>query len=101
MPHALSAPSLGDVVSNGDPGPPRLTDLKVFVSYSRADLQFVDRLRQGLLSHEIEAFVDRSHIEKLVEWRARIEPRTHGEFPLRQLRNQLGAQPGCCRGGQS
>jgi hypothetical protein len=47
--------------------------LNVFISYSRQDTQFVDRLQTALRSHEIEAFVDRRDIEKAEEWWSRIE----------------------------
>lgn len=47
--------------------------LNVFISYSRQDMAFVDRLQQALAAHDIEAFVDRAHIEKGEEWWARIK----------------------------
>jgi tetratricopeptide (TPR) repeat protein len=47
--------------------------LNVFVSYSRQDTKFVDRLQVALGSQGIEAFVDRRDIEKAEEWWARIK----------------------------
>lgn len=46
--------------------------LNVFISYSRQDIVFVDRLQAALAERSIEAFVDRDHIEKGEEWWARI-----------------------------
>jgi hypothetical protein len=46
--------------------------LNVFISYSRQDIAFVDRLQQALARRGIEAFVDRERIEKGEEWWARI-----------------------------
>ena len=47
--------------------------LNVFISYSRQDIAFVDRLQETLRSRGIEAFVDREHIEKSEEWWTRIK----------------------------
>lgn len=47
--------------------------LDVFISYSRQDIAFVDRLQAALATESIEAFVDRDHIEKGEEWWARIK----------------------------
>ena len=49
------------------------TKLKVFISYSRSDQTFVDRLGEALQLHDIEALVDRSHIEKFADWWERIQ----------------------------
>lgn len=46
--------------------------LKVFISYSRQDMAFVDRLQTALAERGIEAFVDRDHIEKSEDWWARL-----------------------------
>jgi len=46
--------------------------LNVFISYSRQDIAFVDRLQQALARRGIEAFVDRERIETVEEWLARI-----------------------------
>src|SRR5262245_14198319 len=48
------------------------SNLSVFISYSRQDIAFVDRLQQALAECGIEAFVDREHIEKAEAWWARI-----------------------------
>ncbi|MCC0014720.1 MAG: toll/interleukin-1 receptor domain-containing protein [Rhodobiaceae bacterium] len=45
----------------------------VFISYSRRDLAFVDRLQAGLEKRGIAAFVDREAIAKGEEWWARIQ----------------------------
>src|SRR5262245_40092294 len=47
--------------------------LNVFISYSRQDIAFVDRLQEALAERGIEAYVDREHIEKGEEWWARIK----------------------------
>jgi WD40 repeat protein len=47
--------------------------LNVFISYSRQDTEFVDRLQTALRSRGIEAFVDRQDVEKAEEWWARIK----------------------------
>ncbi len=47
--------------------------LCVFISYSRHDADFVDRLQSALHQRGIEAFVDLEDIEKGEEWWARIE----------------------------
>jgi phosphoribosylformimino-5-aminoimidazole carboxamide ribotide isomerase len=47
--------------------------LNVFISYSRQDIAFVDRLQTSLKGRGVEAFVDREQIEKGEEWWARIK----------------------------
>lgn len=47
--------------------------LKVFISYSRQNLAFVDRLQAALAERDIDAAVDRSEIAKGEEWWKRIE----------------------------
>ena len=47
--------------------------LRAFISYSRHDSAFVDRLQAALSSCGIEAFVDREHIEKSEAWWVRIQ----------------------------
>ena len=47
--------------------------LKVFLSYSRKDLAFVDRLQAALERKGIEVFVDREDIEKGEDWWNRIQ----------------------------
>jgi len=46
--------------------------LNIFISYSRSDLAFVDRLQVALAAYGIQAFVDRQQIEKGEAWWARI-----------------------------
>ena len=48
-------------------------ELKVFISYSRRDAEFVDRLQDALAARGITAHVDRQDIEKGEEWWARIQ----------------------------
>lgn len=63
-----------NVRNNGMPsGSARSTALNVFISYSRRDLDFVDRLEAALAARGIAASVDRSAIEKGEEWWARIQ----------------------------
>jgi tetratricopeptide (TPR) repeat protein len=47
-------------------------ELKVFVSYSRADLAFVNRLDAALGPEGIKLYTDRHDIEAFEDWRARI-----------------------------
>jgi WD40 repeat protein len=47
--------------------------LDVFVSYSRRDLDFVDRLQPALAARGVRAAVDRTDIEKGEAWWTRIE----------------------------
>ncbi|CAN5164465.1 hypothetical protein BH10PSE7_BH10PSE7_10220 [soil metagenome] len=47
--------------------------LRVFVSYSRADSAFVDRFETALLGKNVVCFIDRSDIESFVDWRERVE----------------------------
>jgi WD40 repeat protein/tetratricopeptide (TPR) repeat protein len=49
------------------------TKLKVFISYSRRDLAFVDRLQVAMNEHGIDAAVDRTEIEKGEDWWKRIQ----------------------------
>jgi WD40 repeat protein len=51
----------------------RSAKLNVFISYSRQDIAFVDRLQAAIAAHGIEAFVDREYIEKSEEWWVRIK----------------------------
>lgn len=46
---------------------------RVFISYSRRDLEFVDQLQARLDQQDIEALVDRDAIEKAEDWWARIQ----------------------------
>ncbi len=46
---------------------------KVFISYSRKDLAFADRLEAALKTHGIEALIDRSEIYAFEDWWKRIQ----------------------------
>jgi hypothetical protein len=41
---------------------------KVFISYSRKDLAFADRLETALKSHGFEVLIDRAEIYALEDW---------------------------------
>ena len=49
------------------------SNFSVFISYSRQDLAFVDRLQAALELDGVEVFVDREAIEKGEEWWLRIQ----------------------------
>ena len=53
--------------------PANQEELKVFISYSRKDLEFVDRLQASLKEQGVHAYVDREDIHKGEEWWARIK----------------------------
>src|SRR3984893_886350 len=46
---------------------------KVFISYSRKDMAFADRLEQALKARGFEPLIDREEIYALEEWWKRIE----------------------------
>ena len=46
---------------------------KIFISYSREDIEFVNRLETALNNDNFELLIDRSHIEKLTDWWERIQ----------------------------
>lgn len=46
---------------------------KVFISYSRADLDFADKLDAALKASGFETLIDRRDIQKFEDWWARIE----------------------------
>ena len=50
----------------------RREDTRVFLSYSRQDMSFVDRLEQALVERGITVYLDRTEIEKGVDWWERI-----------------------------
>ena len=54
-------------------GSPGTEAPKVFISYSRRDIAFVDRLQTALDARGIEVFVDRDDIEKGESWWLRIQ----------------------------
>ncbi len=47
--------------------------VKAFISYSRRDLAFVDRLEPALNARGVEPLIDRRDIEKFEDWWSRIE----------------------------
>jgi WD40 repeat protein len=47
--------------------------LRVFISYSRQNIAFVDSLQASLVDRDIEAAVDRTEIEKSEDWWKRIQ----------------------------
>jgi WD40 repeat protein len=53
----------------------RATEAKarIFISYSRKDLAFADRLERALTARSFEPLIDREAIEDLEDWRKRIE----------------------------
>src|SRR5262249_2131127 len=53
---------------SGEPSP-----AKVFISYSRKDMAFVDRLEAALKARGFEPLIDRTGIYAFEEWWARIE----------------------------
>src|SRR5258708_36482200 len=46
---------------------------KVFISYSRKDMAFTDRLEAALKSRELEPLIDRSEIHAFEDWWQRIQ----------------------------
>ena len=50
----------------------RSGETRVFLSYSRQDMAFVDRLERALNEHGITVYLDRTEIEKGVDWWERI-----------------------------
>ena len=53
--------------------PPEPEKSTAFISYSRTDIDFVDRLEEALKARGVDARVDREDIEKGEEWWTRIE----------------------------
>lgn len=47
-------------------------ETRVFLSYSRRDAEFVDRLEQALSAHGVTVYIDRTAIEHGVDWWERI-----------------------------
>jgi WD40 repeat protein len=52
---------------------PESAELRVFISYSRQNIAFVDRLEAALQNRGIKAAVDRTEIEKSEDWWKRIQ----------------------------
>jgi hypothetical protein len=48
-------------------------EAKVFVSYSRQDMAFVDELDSALSARGIKTLIDRTDIEKSADWWERIQ----------------------------
>ncbi len=46
---------------------------KIFISYSRKDMAFADRLEQALTARGFEPLIDRSEIYAFEDWWKRIE----------------------------
>src|SRR5215471_9805565 len=59
-----------DGPGSGNEAPPRA---KIFISYSRKDIAFADRLEAALKVRGFEALIDRSEIYAFEEWWQRIE----------------------------
>jgi hypothetical protein len=49
---------------------------KVFISYSRKDIEFADRLDAALKARGSEPLIDRTDIYAFEEWWKRVEPTT-------------------------
>jgi hypothetical protein len=69
----------------------------VFISYSRSDEAFVERLRDGLAENGKDVWVDREDIGPAVEWRREIELGIEGAdiFAFVITPDSLGSEP--CR----
>jgi hypothetical protein len=55
------------------PGTGQRASAKVFISYSRKDTDFADRIEAALKAHGFEVFIDRHEITAPEEWWKRIE----------------------------
>jgi hypothetical protein len=62
--------SVTDELPEGSPGEPRT---KVFISYSRADLAFADRIVAALNERGFEPLIDRRDIKAAEKWRDRLK----------------------------
>jgi len=62
--------SLGDVEVAGRKGQSKA---KIFISYSRKDMAFADRLEAGLKAYGFDTLIDRAEIYALEDWWKRIE----------------------------
>ena len=60
-------------VETAGPDPAPQSKAKVFISYSRKDLGFTDRLEAALKARGVEPLVDRTEIYAFEEWWKRIE----------------------------
>lgn len=50
----------------------KTTDLAVFISYSRKDLEFVEALAQALSSHNVSVYLDKTDIAPGEDWKKRL-----------------------------
>ena len=76
-------PALNLLRPSADGDPPVITDsenardaeprARIFISYSRKDMAFADRLEAGLKARGFEPLIDRSEIHALEDWWKRIE----------------------------
>lgn len=65
---------MGDTPATASaPGIGQRASAKVFISYSRRDIDFADRIEASLKTHGFEVFIDRHEIAALEEWWKRIE----------------------------
>jgi hypothetical protein len=62
-------PRNGDAPSRGAPA----DKTKIFISYSRQDMAFADRLEAALIEREFEPLLDRTEIYAFEDWWERIQ----------------------------
>jgi WD40 repeat protein len=65
--HEVTSANVGAVTTRAPSG-----ESRIFVSYAREDLEFVDRLEQVLLPLSIECWIDRSQIPPSAEWKEEV-----------------------------
>ena len=56
-----------------DPAAVERSTAKIFISYSRRDLDFAERLDAALKARDFDTLIDRSEIYALEDWWKRIE----------------------------
>jgi hypothetical protein len=56
-----------------DAAKPNERKAKVFISYSRKDMAFADRLEAALKSHGFEPLIDRAEIYAFEDWWKRVQ----------------------------
>ena len=61
------------MVANSEQAPDDVLKAKIFISYSRKDMAFVDRLEPALKSRGFEPLIDRAEIYAFEDWWKRIE----------------------------
>ena len=70
----------------------------VFLSYSRDDVAFVERLRAGLEAHDVTAHLDREDIEKAEDWWERLTQLiTESDTIVFVLSRSSATSKVCCR----